>query len=59
MASGKLSALGVSKTVKPGYYCDGGGLYLRVRADGGKQWFFRYKRTDRATGRIRDHWVGF
>src|SRR5579875_3138584 len=58
MAGGKLSALMVAKAPKPGHYADGGCLYLRVKRSGSKQWFFRYKRTDRATGRIRDHWVG-
>lgn len=27
---------------KPGYHCDGGGLYLQVTARGAKSWIFRY-----------------
>lgn len=28
---------------KPGYYADGGGLYLNVKADGRKYWCFRWR----------------
>ena len=38
----KLSALGVSKMTKPGYYGDGAGLYLQVSASGSKSWIFRF-----------------
>ncbi len=38
----KLSYLKVSKETKPGYYGDGGGLYLQVSATGGKSWIFRF-----------------
>jgi hypothetical protein len=31
---------------KPGMYCDGGGLYLRVAAGGSKQRIFRYVAKD-------------
>src|SRR5579875_2577641 len=58
MAGGKLSALMVAKAPKPGHYADGGCLYLRVKRSGSKQWFFRFKRTNPETGRIRDTWVG-
>jgi len=37
-----LSAFKVEKATKPGLYCDGGGLYLRVAEGGSKQWIFRY-----------------
>jgi integrase len=38
---GKLSALKVAKTTKPGLYADGGGLYLQVRG-AGKSWIYRF-----------------
>lgn len=38
----RLTALSVTKTKKPGYYHDGGGLYLRVKASGGKSWIYRF-----------------
>ena len=38
----KLSARFVATIAKPGYYSDGGGLYLRVTTSGGKSWVFRY-----------------
>jgi integrase len=44
---GKLSALKVVGTKKPGMYSDGGGLYLQVTSDGkrhaGKSWIFQFK----------------
>lgn len=45
MAKGieKLTALGVKKTNVPGYYGDGGGLWLQVSASGTKSWVFRFK----------------
>ena len=30
------------QTAVPGMYCDGDGLWLKVRKDGGHQWVFRY-----------------
>lgn len=42
-AIGKLSALAVARTTKPGYLGDGGGLYLQVTASGAKSWIFRFK----------------
>lgn len=38
----RLSALGVSKLMKPGYYPDGNNLYLQVSGAGAKSWIFRY-----------------
>lgn len=38
----KLSALHVQRLRKPGYHCDGGGLYIRVTESGSKSWLFRY-----------------
>jgi integrase len=40
---GKLSALKIAKTTKPGHYGDGAGLYLQVAWAGTKSWCLRYK----------------
>jgi hypothetical protein len=39
---GRLTALKVSRTIKPGMYADGGGLYLQVSGIGAKSWIYRY-----------------
>lgn len=47
-AINKLSAILVSRrTLKPGHYSDGGGLYLQVSESGSKSWVFRYQRQGR------------
>jgi integrase len=38
----RLTALEVAKLDKPGYYCDGDGLYLQVSKSGSKSWIMRY-----------------
>lgn len=38
----KLTALAVAKTIKPGCYGDGGGLWLQVADGGSKSWIFRF-----------------
>src|SRR5580704_7646985 len=38
----RLSSLAVDRAKAPGYFHDGGGLYLQVTAAGGKSWIFRY-----------------
>jgi hypothetical protein len=38
----RLSAKEVVNKKEPGYYCDGGGLYLQVSDSGSKSWIFRY-----------------
>ncbi|MCE0879346.1 tyrosine-type recombinase/integrase [Pseudomonas putida] len=50
----KLSALAVQKAKDPGYYGDGGGLWLQVSKLGGKSWVFRYTRN----GKTRDMGLG-
>jgi integrase len=40
---GKLKALDVSRANRPGYYGDGGNLYLLVGPTGAKSWVFRYR----------------
>jgi integrase len=42
----KLSVLKVKQEKNPGYYADGGGLYLQVGKAGTKSWIFRYSRSD-------------
>jgi integrase len=54
MAIEKLSALKVAKARRPGYYNDGGGLYLKVAAGGSKSWVFRF----RVDGRLRQMGLG-
>ena len=39
----KLHPISISKTLKPGRYGDGNGLYLLVGPSGTKSWIFRYK----------------
>lgn len=38
----KLSALAVNRLSKPGYYGDGGGLWLQVSKSASNSWVFRY-----------------
>jgi len=38
----RLSALAVAKLAEPGYYCDGGGLWLQIAKSGSKSWVFFY-----------------
>lgn len=38
----KLTPLAVNKATKPGYYGDGGGLWLQVSPTGSKSWLFRF-----------------
>src|SRR6476620_7879053 len=41
-AAQQLTAKAVEKKSTPGYYADGNGLYLRVKASGAKSWAFCY-----------------
>lgn len=50
----RLNALTVRNTRKPGYYADGGNLYLQVSPGGAKSWLFRY----RLNGRSREMGLG-
>jgi integrase len=45
---GKLNALKVSRTKKPGYYGDGGGLWLQVSSGGTQSWVFRFTMNGRS-----------
>jgi integrase len=38
----RLTALAVSRAKEPGYYPDGGGLYLHITATGAKSWAYRF-----------------
>ena len=44
----RLSAQGISKKKTPGYYADGGGLYLQVSRGGTKSWLLRFMLNGRA-----------
>lgn len=47
-AKERLSALAVSRAIKPGMYPDGNGLYLRIAPNGGRAWVLRYMLDGRA-----------
>ncbi len=51
---GRLSAVKVQGIKQPGYYADGGSLYLRVAHGGAKGWIFRFVMH----GRTRDMGLG-
>jgi integrase len=44
----RFSAKTLERTMPPGYYCDGGGLYLQVSPTASRSWIFRYKREGRS-----------
>src|SRR5262249_10819400 len=50
----RLSAKGVVAKRHPGYYADGGGLYLQVSDSGTKSWVFRFT----LHGKTRDMGLG-
>jgi integrase len=54
MRIGKLTALKADKLKAPGYYGDGGGLFLQVSKYRTKSWVFRFK----ASGRLREMGLG-
>lgn len=51
---GKLNSMAVLKTSAPGYYGDGGGLWLQVAKGGSKSWVFRFT----VNGRRREMGLG-
>src|SRR5947209_1476498 len=44
----RLSPKQVQNKSKPGYYCDGMGLYLQVSPSGSKSWLFRFTLAGKA-----------
>ena len=38
----RLTALSITRAKTPGYFHDGGGLYLQVAPAGSKSWIFRF-----------------
>ena len=50
----RLSVVKVTSLKRPGYYADGGSLYLRVAPGGSKGWIFRFT----IAGRTRDAGLG-
>jgi integrase len=57
---GKLNSMAVTKTSSPGYYGDGGGLWLQIAKGGSKSWVFRFtlngKRREMGLGPL--HTIG-
>ncbi len=53
----RLTALQISRLTEPGYFTDGGGLYLSVSKTGTKSWIFRYdwqgKRHEMGLGSLK------
>ena len=47
---GKLSPLEVARKKEPGWFGDGGGLYLQVSGNQAKSWLFRYMVKGKARG---------
>jgi integrase len=54
MKSNQLTTRKIAAAKKPGYYGDGGGLYLQVSRSGSKSWIFRFM----LDGRARDMGLG-
>lgn len=50
----RLSAVQVAKLKEPGYYADGGNLYLQVAPGGSKSWIFRFTQD----GKTREMGLG-
>ena len=50
----RLNPLQASKLTKPGYYCDGAGLYLQIAKGGSKSWVLRYT----VAGKAREMGLG-
>lgn len=53
----RLNSLSVNNTAKPGYYGDGGGLYLQISQFGTKSWVFRFtlhKKREMGLGPVHD-----
>jgi hypothetical protein len=48
----RLNTLAVTRAREPGFYADGGGLYLQVSKSNTKSWVFRY------VLRGNQHWMG-
>ncbi len=59
MKSSQLTDREVKTVKKPGYYCDGAGLYLQVAKSGSgvtKNWIYRF--SSPLTGKVRDMGLG-
>jgi integrase len=44
----RLTAVAVSRAKEPGYYPDGGGMYLQVTSSGAKSWVYRFMLAGKA-----------
>ena len=47
-ALNRLNPLAIKNATKPGFYHDGGGLYLQISRSGTKNWIYRFT-IDKAT----------
>lgn len=45
---GRLTVKGIERLKEPGWYADGGNLYLQIAPGGSRQWILRYMRDGRA-----------
>ncbi|WP_246792004.1 Arm DNA-binding domain-containing protein [Burkholderia perseverans] len=50
----RLTAMGIAKLVDPGYYADGGGLYLQITLSGSRSWVYKFM----LAGRSREMGLG-
>ena len=57
-ARDRLTAVHIKNLSKPGFYHDGGGLYLQISRFGSKSWILRYtlnqKKRDMGLGPLTD-----
>lgn len=55
MARNLLTETKIKKLSGAGIYCDGDGLFLRIRDTGSRSWVFIWRRKDARTGKIKRH----
>jgi len=55
VARNLLSETKIKKLTEAGLYCDGDGLFLRIRDTGSRSWVFIWRRKDQKTGKIERH----
>ncbi len=55
MARNLLSETKIKKLTDTGLYCDGDGLFLRIRDTGSRAWVFIWRRKNQKTGKIERH----
>ncbi|POO56159.1 tyrosine-type recombinase/integrase [Agrobacterium rosae] len=55
MARNLLTETKIKKLSGAGIYCDGDGLFLRIRDTGSRSWVFVWRRKDASDGKIKRH----